>query len=594
MSQQFEPTEKQNIIRAHNPKRKRLFVVNAYAGCAKTSTSIEWVIIQCLRFAMRILIIMFNNAPAEEYRQKLEDAGVPPSTAKVRTYHGLCTEYAAKLLPDSQVITIEADFEQHVRHVVFLQRQVDPYLQRIQLPSSYGAWKRLFKGFAKFCHSEDVTPTMKHFDSYTNPKEWEHLSPQERERALSVWKCTHVQPLVFWCAHLWKWTMNGTLHFSFDSVVKWFSYTQDVRSISLGKEYDAVVVDEAQDLFPAVCRIIERQTWSIYLTGDRRQQLNGWNGTRDEMTRYVKFKNAEEVTLNQSFRFGYNIAYIVNRLFQMFGDPMTDALQGASYRTDIQPNTSVCKDLPFLSLRWSVQDYQAESKQHEEKLQIWRAPFVENAQFVPPIDVILARSNCTLLVLYLAYICMLQAAKQQEEQEPGVSSHFPPYELVPSPALLGYMKDMLEIYANPTDAVLELEESDHENAVFILDFVRTLGEQGHRLLKDAFEVGTMDQQKSSAKYRIPIMSVHAAKGLERARVYLCDDLDFDKSKFVYEEKHQEVPTSIVCTKAFQSIVYVAATRERNVLYAPAIMCELFLALEKEMLYFQEKCPSDSS
>jgi superfamily I DNA/RNA helicase len=84
--------------------------------------------------------------------------------------------------------------------------------------------------------------------------------------------------------------------------------------------YDAVLVDEAQDLSPVFLNVLEAHRGKLQrvYVGDPRQQIYAWRGAVNAMARL----DAPEAWLTWSFRFGLELAEAVRAYFDYLGDPL--------------------------------------------------------------------------------------------------------------------------------------------------------------------------------------------------------------------------------------------------------------------------------
>jgi hypothetical protein len=86
---------------------------------------------------------------------------------------------------------------------------------------------------------------------------------------------------------------------------------------------ELLLVDEAQDLAPAMLAIVDRQDASRLLVGDPAQRIYGWRGAVDAMAA----SGYPEVRLTRSFRFGAEIAASARRVVRVLAPGA--ALEGA-------------------------------------------------------------------------------------------------------------------------------------------------------------------------------------------------------------------------------------------------------------------------
>jgi hypothetical protein len=100
---------------------------------------------------------------------------------------------------------------------------------------------------------------------------------------------------------------------SHDYYLKFWALTNPVL------DYDAVMVDEAQDTNPCLSGIIANQTCQVVMVGDESQAIYGWRGARDAMG---SFPASHVVTLSQSFRFGQAVADVANKFLDLLDAPL--------------------------------------------------------------------------------------------------------------------------------------------------------------------------------------------------------------------------------------------------------------------------------
>jgi Superfamily I DNA and RNA helicases len=73
--------------------------------------------------------------------------------------------------------------------------------------------------------------------------------------------------------------------------------------------FDAIMLDEAQDANPVITDVLTRQQTQLIVVGDRYQQIYSWRGAVNAMS---AFPIKERAWLTQSFRFGNTVAQAAN------------------------------------------------------------------------------------------------------------------------------------------------------------------------------------------------------------------------------------------------------------------------------------------
>jgi F-box protein 18 (helicase) len=81
----------------------------------------------------------------------------------------------------------------------------------------------------------------------------------------------------------------------------------------ISKEYDMIMVDEAQDSNPAVVDLVNHQKCAKVWIGDDHQSIYQFRGSSNA---FKTIKIDHEYYLSQSFRFGENVAYVANALLR--------------------------------------------------------------------------------------------------------------------------------------------------------------------------------------------------------------------------------------------------------------------------------------
>lgn len=88
-------------------------------------------------------------------------------------------------------------------------------------------------------------------------------------------------------------------------------------------DFDMILVDEAQDLNGAKIQFISRysslSSYQVVLVGDKHQMINRWNGAKNAFMD-PQFSGFDELTLQNSFRFGVAIARVANMILQRKGE----------------------------------------------------------------------------------------------------------------------------------------------------------------------------------------------------------------------------------------------------------------------------------
>jgi F-box protein, helicase, 18 len=267
-----------------NPTPEQLVVIqssgnariNAVAGSGKTTTLVEYA---RHRPNKRIIYLAFNRAPKAEAEQKFKDL----THVAVETVHSLAFRHIMK---GSKKYTLHEKEYRSGDLVKLLPIEGD------NLKEVYTIAKHVQRLIEKYCHSD--LETVKEFPYkglFTEPKAMEFLE-------------SHYKDILRYAVTFLMRMQNGEIGITHNFYLKLFQR----RKISL--DYDIILFDEAQDASPVMLDIILRQKADKIIVGDTHQQIYGWRLAINSLEK-VDFPSFQ---LNQSFRFGKEIAHIANQI----------------------------------------------------------------------------------------------------------------------------------------------------------------------------------------------------------------------------------------------------------------------------------------
>lgn len=158
-----------------------------------------------------------------------------------------------------------------------------------------------------------------------------HVPPSYRDALARGDKLPSVDYIVKAAKLVWKLMQdpNNPFPLSFDGFVKMWAQA----GARIGG-YDAVLVDEAQDLSPVFLQVLEehRGVLQRMYVGDPRQQIYAWRGAVNAMAKL----EVPERPLTWSFRFSEELARGVRALMEWLDAPLS--LQGkAPWETEVAP-----------------------------------------------------------------------------------------------------------------------------------------------------------------------------------------------------------------------------------------------------------------
>ena len=308
----FTPTpEQEEAVRAFLSREDMKLV--AVAGSGKTTT---------LRLMAqsapkeRLLYVAFNRSVRDEAERTF------PGNVEVLTLHGLAHRHVVR------------GSEAYQRKLATRDGRVTPgdVLEALELPRERYALAYVIRSTLEaFLRSASEVPTPAHI-------------PLEYREALQRRKDLPSEEYVLKAVRLiWRLMQDPDDPFplSFDGFVKiWAQAEAKIRG------YDAVLVDEAQDLSPVFLQVLEAHRGELrrVYVGDPRQQIYGWRGAVNAMDKL----DAPERKLTWSFRFGEDLARGVRRFMARVGSPIE--LHGkAPWETEVSleapepPYTALCR-----------------------------------------------------------------------------------------------------------------------------------------------------------------------------------------------------------------------------------------------------------
>lgn len=270
--------------------------VVARAGSGKTHT----LRAVALRTApKRTLLVAFNRAIAREAARRF------PNHVAVATLHALA--FRAVVARDARLRRKFDSAGGTVPYPVWLELAgLDP-----RDPARHGHLAALRDLVRSFCASGDAEPTPDHLPAATRERLRATLGAEraaERERWLAI------RARRAWARMA---DPDDPAPIDHDGYLKLFERRREPLPAEL------LLVDEAQDLAPAMLAIVDRQDASRLLVGDPAQRIYGWRGAVDAMAA----SGYPEVRLTRSFRFGAEIAAAARRVVRVLAPGA--ALHGA-------------------------------------------------------------------------------------------------------------------------------------------------------------------------------------------------------------------------------------------------------------------------
>ncbi|HJV96776.1 MAG TPA: UvrD-helicase domain-containing protein, partial [Albitalea sp.] len=261
----------------------RDLAVNAFAGTGKTTTLEGYA---AARPRERLLYVAFNKSVAEEGTKRF------PKNVTSRTSHSLayaqCGKAYTHKLGTPRARDVMEFLDQSMR--IPTDTSNDRYM------FAQEALTRVKDFFAEGSRHEDI--------SEEGTAQW-YLMPSGRKiPGAEVLRGARL----LWRAM--KDPENRLIQMPHDGYLKLFA----LQGPDLSR-YDTILLDEAQDTNPCVLSMIKAQRTGKVLVGDRRQNIYGFRGSIDAMS---KLPGATMLALTHSFRFGPEIAGVANNILGTF------------------------------------------------------------------------------------------------------------------------------------------------------------------------------------------------------------------------------------------------------------------------------------
>lgn len=274
-----------------------LLVVKAFAGTGKTSTLINYA---KKHDEKKLLYIAFNRAIRDEASQKF------PKNVDCKTAHQVA--YAV--------------YGRKYRHK--LEHNITNWQIAECLPSVDGKLFNLIKKtLNNFLASSDPYVLIGHVREDVDEES------SSAERLPSNHQIIDSEEIASFVELIWEKMkdVDSKVPMTHDGYLKLYQLSQPDLSIS----YDAIMIDEAQDITPVVNAIVLAQKATLIYVGDPHQQIYRWRGAENAMD-YKILKEAEHLNLTNSFRFGPTIAMIANAILEYKGEQLSIIGRGGEDR----------------------------------------------------------------------------------------------------------------------------------------------------------------------------------------------------------------------------------------------------------------------
>lgn len=313
----FAATDEQAAILGAAHSGTPRLVIEALAGTGKTTTlkMLAWE-----RPRQRAVYVAYNKSVALAARGSFPDS-VEVTTAHSLAFRAIGHLYAHRL-PGKQS-TSRRMYARELAQMLDIRggRVGDAMLGPTQIA-------RLAEATVKqFCLSGDAQIGVDHL-----PARAEHLGSRESiaelvvPAALAIWRDVA--------------SVDGRTYFTHDHYLKMWQMDPRLSHLPV----DCVLFDEAQDANPPVAAVVAAQVHAqLVYVGDQNQQMYGWRGAVDAMSKVDGYRLA----LTKSFRFGPRIAEMANQWLRMLGSVHRvvghDPIDSQVGRFDGMPDALLCR-----------------------------------------------------------------------------------------------------------------------------------------------------------------------------------------------------------------------------------------------------------
>ncbi|XP_016849036.2 F-box DNA helicase 1 isoform X3 [Anolis carolinensis] len=300
----LQPTCEQQQIINHAIAPKQVVKIMAFAGTGKTSTLVKYA----EKWSnLRFLYLAFNKTIAEQGTRAF-----PPNVTS-KTIHSLAFAQVGKNYSQQRKLNAGSLSSYWVSFVLQNRQGQSPFIRA----------KGVVQTLGKFFASADEAISLEHTPIWRKNNQGEKvlLEPEEKQIIISeanqIW--TNMKRL--------SPTREMAYKMIHDGYLKLWQLQKPLLS-----DYDAILVDEAQDCTPAVMDIVLSQPCGVILVGDPHQQIYSFRGAVNAMS---EVPHTHIYYLTQSFRFGAEIAYVGATILDVCKKIRNKTLVGGSQEGDV-------------------------------------------------------------------------------------------------------------------------------------------------------------------------------------------------------------------------------------------------------------------
>jgi hypothetical protein len=298
-------TPEQNAVIQRSYNKDDTIAIKAYAGCGKTTILVELTkSISKKMPSWKGLYLAYNKDIVVEAKQKF------PRTVTVVTTHQLAyasvgTQYreAGKMITDPYKTSIKTCVEYILRKIISkeIEASSEVYLWCSRYIVDWGLTNIAWLTVNKYTQSADREIN-------------ENNIPYSYMTKLGI----QIPDAVILTIAKNIWNVMISFEDSFPLTHDGYLKLYQLKGMDLGKHYDYIMYDEAQDANAATLDIVNRASSCKFYVGDPHQQIYSWRGSCNA------FDNIENITeeyrLSYTFRFPPYIAGLATKILKSWKD----------------------------------------------------------------------------------------------------------------------------------------------------------------------------------------------------------------------------------------------------------------------------------
>ena len=300
----FKLTQEQELIleKTENMKQGEILLINALAGCAKTSTL---KIIAQNNLNSKFLYLAFNRKIVDEAKESF------PRNTKATTLHALARAYSGR------------------KPLKYMNMEIIKKILNIDIESSKEYFKifNALKAYQIFCQSAFSIDELDELKIDTRKKLEDEFKQRFENKNMDFIINQRIKAIDY-VEEIHYAILNSNFT-TFDTFLKEFVETSNRRSF----DYEYIVLDESQDVSKLLAKfiisLIRAKKYKLIIVGDNNQKIYGFLGNTN-LSLVVERLYPElsmSMTLTKSFRFSADskIEKLSNQLLKLRGEEIFGA-----------------------------------------------------------------------------------------------------------------------------------------------------------------------------------------------------------------------------------------------------------------------------